>query len=242
MGPDAAAMAWEARRLLRGARSAVLATSDQGHPHAALVTPACLPDLSILLFLSDLSAHTRHLRADPRCALLVQGVASGVNPQTAPRTSLVCTASLDPDPAGRARWLDIHPYAAQYAGFTDFHLWRLEVAAAHHVGGFGRAARLGRALLMPEAGARAAIAAAASDIMAACAPGDAAALARLAAGSGLVESGLAEGWRLIGIDPDGCDISDGTQVLRADWPAPVGDAAGVRAALAGLVAAAPPPP
>ncbi|MBN8900953.1 MAG: pyridoxamine 5'-phosphate oxidase family protein, partial [Rhodospirillales bacterium] len=63
--------AWQARRLLRAARSATLASSAEGQPFASLVTPATTADLGLLLLLSDLSEHTRHLRADPRCALLV---------------------------------------------------------------------------------------------------------------------------------------------------------------------------
>jgi len=63
--------AWEARKLLRAARVGTLASSAQGQPYASLVTPTSAPELSLLLFLSDLSEHTRHLRADARCSVLV---------------------------------------------------------------------------------------------------------------------------------------------------------------------------
>jgi putative heme iron utilization protein len=69
---DTASPVWQARKLLRAARAGTLASSAQGQPFASLVTPACAPDLSVLLLLSDLSEHTRHLRADPRCSLLVE--------------------------------------------------------------------------------------------------------------------------------------------------------------------------
>ena len=75
-GGDILAAAWEARKLLRAARVGTLATSAQGQPFASLVTPACAPDLSLLLLLSDLSEHTRHLRAEPRCSVLVTGARS----------------------------------------------------------------------------------------------------------------------------------------------------------------------
>jgi hypothetical protein len=58
--------AWEARRLLRAARVGTLASVADGQPFATLVTPACAPDLSLLLLLSDLSEPTPHLRAEPR--------------------------------------------------------------------------------------------------------------------------------------------------------------------------------
>ena len=46
-------------------------------------------DGAVLLLLSGLSAHTRQLRDDPRCAVLVSGLPEGVNPQTAPRVTVV---------------------------------------------------------------------------------------------------------------------------------------------------------
>ncbi|MBX6747108.1 MAG: pyridoxamine 5'-phosphate oxidase family protein, partial [Acetobacteraceae bacterium] len=72
--------AFEARRLIRGARAATLATQAAGQPFASLVTPAAAPDLLPLLWLSTLSEHTRQLRAEPRCALLFMGAPEGPNP------------------------------------------------------------------------------------------------------------------------------------------------------------------
>ena len=68
---------WQARCLLRAARSATLGTQTGGQPFTALVTPATAPDLSVLLWLSTLSEHTRHLLAEPRCALMVMGEPEG---------------------------------------------------------------------------------------------------------------------------------------------------------------------
>ena len=132
--------AWHARMLLRAARAATLATVADGQPFASLVTPACAPDLSLLLWISMLSEHTRHLRADARCSLLVSGPPAGANPQTALRLTLTGIALPDADPALKARWLAVHPYAALYAGFADFTIWRIRPAQALFVGGFARAA------------------------------------------------------------------------------------------------------
>jgi putative heme iron utilization protein len=132
----------EAAVLLRAARSGALATVAGGWPHAALVTPALGPDGSVLLLLSDLSAHTSHLRADPRCALLVTGTAAAENPQTVPRLSLRGTACLTESDAARAAYLRHHPYAKLYAGFADFHVWALHLEEAYYVGGFAAAASL----------------------------------------------------------------------------------------------------
>jgi putative heme iron utilization protein len=42
------------------------------------------------------------------------------------------------DPARLERFLTRHPSAELYAGFADFHLYRVEVARGHLVAGFGR--------------------------------------------------------------------------------------------------------
>ena len=159
-GPEAsrAADLWQARTLLRAARVATLATQTGGQPFTALVTPATAPDSSTLLLLSTLSEHTRHLMAEPRCALMVAGAATTENPQTAPRITVTGLAELAPDPALKARWLAVHPYAALYAGFGDFALWRVRPMAGLFVGGFARATRLRQADLVPDPGSVAAIA------------------------------------------------------------------------------------
>src|ERR1700759_4014443 len=92
----------EARRLLRGARVGTLATSTGGQPFASLVTPACAPDLSVLMLLSGLSEHTPHLEAEPRCALMVAGQPDSANPQTAPRVTVTGEATRETDPGLKA--------------------------------------------------------------------------------------------------------------------------------------------
>ena len=218
---------FEARKLLRAARSGTLATSVDGQPFASLVTPACAPDLSILLLLSDLSEHTRHLRAEPRCAILVQGPAESANPQTAPRLTVTGLAAATDDAALKARYLAIHPYAAQYADFGDFHLWRIQPAGALFVGGFARATRLRLTELLPP---HAGFAAAEPGILAQCNRDRGAALATIA--------GEAGGWTMVAADADGADLAKGERVKRVHWRAPAMDADGVRAEFARMIGAA----
>ena len=45
--------------------------------------------------------------------------------------------------AARAAYLEQHPNAGYYAGFKDFHFWRLEVAAVRYIGGYGRMSWVG---------------------------------------------------------------------------------------------------
>lgn len=227
--------AWASRKLLRAARGGTLATAVQGQPFATLVTPACAADLSVLLLLSDLSEHTRHLRQEPRCSLLVSGMPTAANPQTAPRVTVTGLAEVADEPALKARFLAVHPYAGLYADFGDFHLWRIRPAGALFVGGFARAARIKAADLLPDPAAAAAIEAAAGDIMGHCNADHPDALAAIA-GSAL--AGADGAWRMVGIDVDGCDLAQGEVVARIAWPAPVASPMEVRTALVRLARAA----
>ena len=220
------AAAWAARKLLRAARVGTLATSLAGQPFASLVTPATAPDLALLLLLSSLSEHTRHLRAEARCSVLVVGVATGANPQTAPRVTITGLAEAIDDPALKARYLAVHPYASLYADFGDFALWRIRPMGGLFVGGFARAARLRLADLTPETGAAAAIAAAAAGIMAHCNTDHPDAMARIAGAPG--------DWRMVAVDVDGCDLAQGERVVRFAWSAPVTEPDGVRTELVRL--------
>ncbi len=213
--------AWEARKLLRSVRQANLATQAGGQPFASLVTPAVAPDGAVLMLLSSLSEHTRHLAADGRCALLFVGTAPEANPQTAPRVTVSGTAEPWPDAAAKAYWVARHPYAAFYADFTDFSLWRLRPEAGFYVGGFARAVRLSAASLAPPPAAVADLQAAESQILAHCNADHG------AAGTG--------DWTILGVDCDGFDLLQGDVVLRVAFPSPVLDASGARLAIVALV-------
>jgi len=216
--------AFEARKLLRATRSGTLATvADGGQPFASLVTHACAPDLSVLLLLSNLSEHTRHLRAEPRCSILVCGQAEGANPQTAPRVTVTGIAEVADDAALKARFLAVHPYAALYADFGDFHLWRVRPMGALFVGGFARAVRLRQVELVPDPAAVAAIAAAEAGIIGHCNNDHPDALAAIAGEAGC--------WRMVTADVDGTDLGMSERVLRFHWSAPVTHAGEVRSEL-----------
>lgn len=219
-GPPAPPPALQARRLLRSARSGCLATVASGQPFASLVTPACMPDGSLLLLLSRLSEHTRHLAADARCSLMVSGAAETANPQTTPRISVTGLAEVVADPALKARYLSVHPYATLYADFGDFATWRIKPVAGLLVAGFGRAHRLKAADLAPDPVAMAAIQVAEAGILTHCNRDHPDALSVIA--------GQAGDWRMVTVDVDGFDLRHEKQVLRIDWSEPVKDAADVR--------------
>jgi putative heme iron utilization protein len=223
--------AWAARKLLRAARAGTLATvAAGGQPFASLVTPATAPDLSVLLLLSDLSEHTRHLRAEPRCALMVAGTPETANPQTAPRVTVTGLAEPIEDPAPKARWVARHPYAAFYADFGDFHLFRLRPLGALFVGGFAQARRLRLTELTPDPAAVAVIAAVEDEIIAHCNTDHPDAMEVIARAAG----GGPDGWRMVAVDVDGCDLAAGGQVLRVPWRAPVSNPDEIRGELVRL--------
>ncbi len=238
-----------ARRLIRHARSGVLATvTPDGAPFASLVTPATAPDLSPLLWLSRLARHTQNLAADPRCSLLLAGPAAGPNPQTAPRVTILGTAApVADEPVAdepvmavlRARWLALHPYALPYTQLRDFALWRLTIAAAHFVAGFAATARLTAAELLAEPRSAADLAAAEPGILAHCNAehGDALNAIALNAIAGAA-GGVGTSWRLVSVDVDGCHLAQGEAVLRIDFAGPLTGPGGVRAELVRLARAA----
>ncbi len=220
----ATAAAFEARCLVRAASSATLATSAAGQPFASLVTPAAAPDLGVLLWLSTLAEHTRHLMAEPRCSLLFQGAAAGPNPQTTPRVTLTGPAERIEDSGLKARWLARHPYAALYADFADFALWRVTPGGALLVGGFARAQRLRADQFLPAPEAVALVAEAEASVVQHMNQDHAPAVARIAQKLG----GQPGPWQLTNLDPDGCDVTDGETRLRLAFSAQAGSIAALR--------------
>ncbi|MFC3125259.1 HugZ family protein [Pseudoroseomonas globiformis] len=229
---DKTGAAWQARALLRRAGTATLATQRDGQPFASLVTPAAAPDLSPLLWLSSLSEHTRQLRNEPRCALLIQDEPTDSNPQTAPRVTVTGVAEpveADHIPALKARWLALHPYAAAYANFADFTLWRIRIGGALLVGGFAAAHRLRPADLLPSPASVAAIAAAEPSILGHMNEEHEDVLENMAIALGRQRPGA---WRMVAADVDGCDLmGPEARRCRIAFALPVVDAASMRDAL-----------
>ena len=218
-----------ARRLVRALDRATLATSQDGWPYASLVLAAVDQDATPLLLLSDLAEHSKNLKRDSRASLLFDGTAGRDDPLTGPRVTVLGEAKPVADPRLMARFTARHPSAATYAGFADFRLYRLEVARAHLVAGFGRIHAIAAdALLSPAATG---LTEAESDILRHMNEDHGEAIELYATRLVGASSG---GWEMTGIDPDGIDLRRRGAVLRLDFPAPVGDAEGARAALVRL--------
>ncbi|MCV6597542.1 MAG: pyridoxamine 5'-phosphate oxidase family protein [Mangrovicoccus sp.] len=143
----------EARSLAHGllseARFGALAVRelDSGIPHVSRI--ALGRDLTgqPLTLISDLAAHTRALKADPICSLLIGEPGERGDPLTHPRMTLICQAEFLPrDMEGfdalRAHYLSQYPKAQLYVDFADFNFTRLRVKRADLNGGFGKAFQL----------------------------------------------------------------------------------------------------
>jgi heme iron utilization protein len=138
------ATAWTvAATILQSARIAALGVIDPttGGPMVSRVAVALIGGVPALL-LSSLSAHTGALRADPRCSLLIDGLADKGDPLNQPRLTLTGQAIPGDKAPCRAAWLARHPKAAVYIDFADFSLWSVQVWAGFLNAGFGRAYRL----------------------------------------------------------------------------------------------------
>jgi putative heme iron utilization protein len=144
----------QARVLLRGARFAAIGVIDPetGFPSVSRVLLGTDIDGAAVILVSNLSAHTGALLADPRASLLTGEPAKG-DPLAHPRLTLQCLAeSVERDsPAHarlRGRFLARHPKSQLYIDFPDFRFFRLVPERASLNGGFGRAYHLGREDLM----------------------------------------------------------------------------------------------
>jgi putative heme iron utilization protein len=146
--PDAEARGL-ARALLDGARFGALAVHDPetAYPSVSRVAVGTEKTGAPIALVSELSHHTRALRGDPRCSLLLGEPGQTGDPLTYPRITLQCRAGfLGRDDASyadlRTRWLASHPKSKLYIDFADFFFARFAVEAGHLVGGFGRAYRI----------------------------------------------------------------------------------------------------
>lgn len=97
--------------------------------------------------ISDLSAHTKALKANPSCSLLLGEPGHKGDPLTHPRLTLQCRAEfLRHGMPGhfelRAHYLASHPKSKLYIDFADFSFVRFTLHTGLLNGGFGQAFKL----------------------------------------------------------------------------------------------------
>ena len=164
-------------------------------------------------------------------SLLFDGTQGFDQPLTGPRVTLVGRAARTDDERLGRRFLARHPDAAVYAGFKDFHFYRVAVERAHLVAGFGKIRWLEAAELIaapPPAG----LAEGEAEIVGHMNEDHADAV-QLYAAKLLGLSG--RDWRMTGIDAEGIDLRQGGQVARLAFDAPLCAAGEARKVLVALV-------
>ena len=143
-------------RLCQHRHAALATVAADGAPHVGMVAFAIAPDGSaLLLHLSTLAAHTRHLLAEPRVSLLLSEPdhPDVDDVQTLARLTIYGRAQpLTPDDAlyadCRTAYLRRFAAAEMRFGFADFVLVRVVVDQARFVGGFAQARTLTQSQLM----------------------------------------------------------------------------------------------
>jgi putative heme iron utilization protein len=208
-----------AKKLMREARSGALATlmAGSGDPYCSLVNVASAADGSPLLLISRLAVHTKNILDDPRASLMLDERKEG-DPLQGARVMLIGKASVTDDPEARRRYLARQPEAEMFASFGDFAFYKVELAGAHLVAGFGRIVDLKPADLLTDLSDAASMVAAEPEIIEHM-NRDHADAVRLYATRLL---GAPDGdWRVVGCDPDGLELQDGRVGLRLPFPSRV---------------------
>ncbi len=132
----------EARQLLLHSYQGVLSTHSQymaGYPFGSVV-PFCLDgDGHVIILISELAQHTKNLKADGHCSLLV--LAEGDDVQVAARLTLMSNAkpvAMAEVDAIAQRYYRYFPQSQDFHNIHDFSFWRLESVKSRFIGGFGR--------------------------------------------------------------------------------------------------------
>lgn len=223
-----------ARHLMRRAGKAGLATLDRddGKPYASLVVYAALADASPVMLLSDLADHSMNIAENDGVSLLIDGMEPGSESMAGIRLTIQGKIRVvEDDSALKARIVARHPEAAIYANFRDFKTYRIDCERMHLIGGFGMIHWLDASEVLADAPK---LDAAVDDMIEHMNDDHADAVALYAQAEGMD----GDGWRMVGVDTDGIDLSDGARFCRINTPERMHSPGDVRRAMAALAKAA----
>lgn len=131
-----------ARTLLERETLGTLSTQSVKHPgfpFGSVMPYALTADGAPLFLISGMAIHTQNLLADPHASLLVMQRDNASDPLGMARVTLLGAATRIDDVPGDLRdlYLDRHPNARHWIGYSDFAFFRLDVTHVYFVGGFG---------------------------------------------------------------------------------------------------------
>jgi putative heme iron utilization protein len=222
-----------AKKLLREGRSGALATlmPESGDPYCSLVNVATATDGAPLFLLSNLALHTKNILADERVSLMLDERKEG-DPLEGARVMLMGTCATNPASSSSATYLRRHPDAEAFVNFGDFAFYRMEIARAHLVAGFGRIVDLEPQDILTDVSDAGTLIESEADTIAQM-NADHAEPCRLYATRLL---GAPNGdWRCVGIDPEGLELQRGGTGLRLPFPERVSGPGPLRAVLKQLL-------
>lgn len=206
-----------------------LSAEIAGYPFGSVVSFA-LDRIGLpIVLISTIAEHTRNLKADARCSLIV--TEPGDDSQALGRLTLVGDAEPVRDAPDdiAARYYARFPQAADYHRTHDFAFWRLRPRRLRYIGGFGRIHWLeAEAVCRPNP-----FNAAQEDRMIAHMNADHADAMRDYCRLYGIDPGDAQP-RMSAIDGDGCDLMLGKRLLRIGFDTPATTADAVRKALVDL--------
>jgi hypothetical protein len=108
-----------------------------GFPFGSIM-PYALDDTGRpIFFISSMAMHTQNLRQNSNASLLIAQPEVFGDPLGASRLTLVGTAMEAPAAEVKDLYLSRHENAKLWQDYSDFAYYRMEVAAAYFVGGFG---------------------------------------------------------------------------------------------------------
>lgn len=131
-----------ARTLLARESLGMLSTNSVKHPgwpFGSVMPYVLASDGAPVFLISGMAIHTQNVTADPRASLLVMQSGSEGDPLGLARATLLGTVTnIDgvPDELRQA-YLERHPNARHWIGYSDFAFYRLDVTQIYFVGGFG---------------------------------------------------------------------------------------------------------
>ncbi len=132
----------ELQQLLRQSYQGALSTHSvqlQGYPFGSVV-PFCLDyEGRVVILISDLAQHTKNLKQDNKCSLLV--FAEGDDMQASARLTIVANAkpiAVEDVADIASRYYRYFPQSQDFHKIHDFSFWLLEPVKYRYIGGFGR--------------------------------------------------------------------------------------------------------
>jgi hypothetical protein len=115
------------------------ATKGKDYPYTSLVPYTLDKQGRAIIYVSDLAMHTKNLRKNNKCSLMVSKEKKDDIFNSA-RITFIGTMKKVPDDEVeevKKLYLEKYPDAKELVDFYDFSFYRMEVEHIHYIGGFG---------------------------------------------------------------------------------------------------------